>query len=307
MNILMIGAGGVGGYFGARLAAAGRKVTFVARGRHREAMESEGLFIESPRGDLHLRDVRVVASPADAGSADLVLVAVKLGDTAGVIEQLHPLTGSDTVFISLQNGVDAEAMLVEAFGRDRVMGGVARISAAIERPGHIRQVGRFSRIDIGELDGGRSDRLERITELMTVDGMDFTASGDIALAIWEKFVFLSTMSAATATSRSAIGRLRGNEESRRWIEELIGETARVARAGGIAIRDGFEAEVLANIDGVPAEMIASMAHDLNEGKPLELDWLSGAVVRLARVHGLDAPAHRHTVAALTPHKSGRTG
>ncbi|MEZ5824135.1 MAG: 2-dehydropantoate 2-reductase [Geminicoccaceae bacterium] len=305
MRVLMIGAGGVGGYFGARLAAAGRDVAFIARGQHREAMERDGLFIESPRGDLHLPSVRVHETIAEAGPHDLVLIAVKLQDTASVIDQLRPLAGDDTIFVSLQNGVDAENMLVETFGADRVMGGVARISAAIDRPGHVRQVGRFSRIDIGELDGSRSERLERITELMTVDGMDFTASADIRLAIWEKFVFLATMSAATAAARSAIGPLLEEPASRAWIEELIAEVASVARAGGIAIADGFEASVLANMDGLPREMIASMAHDLNAGKPLELDWLSGAVVRLAAAHVLDVPAHRHAVAVLAPHRTGK--
>ncbi|MCB1969124.1 MAG: 2-dehydropantoate 2-reductase [Geminicoccaceae bacterium] len=305
MHILMVGSGGVGGYFGARLQAAGRQVTFVARGGHLAAMRDHGLLIESPRGDLHLREVKVVDEPAGAGTADLVLIAVKLGDTAAVIESLPPCLGADTTIVSLQNGIDAEGMLIEAFGRNRVMGGVTHISAAIPSPGTVRQVGRFAKIQIGELDGSRSERLERLTKELTVDGMDFIATDSIALAIWEKFIFLATMSACTATSRCAIGLLLEQSESRAWIAELIAEAAAVARAENVEVKDGFEASVLANMEKLPRAMIASMAHDLDAGKPLELDWLSGAVVRLGLVHGIDTPAHRHAVAALAPHRAGR--
>ena len=306
MRILMVGAGGVGGYFGGRMLASGRDVTFVARGAHLQAIRDQGLHIESPRGDLVLEDVRAVSDPGSAGPMDLVLLAVKMGDLQSALEAIAPVVGDETTVVPLQNGVEAVGMAIETFGLARVLGGVVLISAAITAPGRIRQVGDFAKIQLGEPGGGRRERLEHVADALTVDGIEVVVSDDIERAIWEKFVILAAMSASTAASRSPIGVLRDDPECRAWLVELIGEVAAVARAEGIALDSGFEDAILARIDGLPGEIIASMAHDLRMGKPLELDWLSGAVVRLGRSHGQDTPAHRHVVAALRPHRAGGT-
>lgn len=305
MKLLMVGAGGVGGYFGARLVDAGRDVTFLARGTHLATMRQSGLLIESPRGDLNVLQIKAVEAVTDAGAPDLILLAVKLADTQAAIEAIKPAVRDSTVIASLQNGIDSETMLEEAFGRSRVLGGVARISATIKAPGVISHTSKgFASIELGELDGHQSARLAAIAEIMTAPGMEFVSSKDIRTAIWTKFVLLASLSAATTTSRVGIGRLREDPRSRAWITELIREVIAVAQAEGAAIDNSAAAATLALMDKMPPAMTASMTYDLLHNKPLELDWLSGAVSRLGDTHNIPTPAHRHAVGILSPHRLG---
>ncbi len=303
MKIVFVGAGGVGGYFGARLAAAGADVSLVARGPHLAAIRANGLKIESAQGDF-VQKIRAEADPAALGPADLVFLAVKLWDIEATTRQIAPLVGPDTNVVSLQNGVEAAGILRAAFGNERVLGGVAHIATTISAPGTIRHTGTLARITVGAF--GRADhpRALAFAELGKKAGIDVVASADIAKSIWEKFVFLTSFSAITAATRLPKGVLWKSEATRATVRRLIEETVALARAEGVALAPDQVDRTLGMFQSMPDGMKASMLHDLERGAKLELPWLSGAVVRLCARHGLDAPTHAALAGALAPHAEG---
>ena len=298
MHFIMVGAGGVGGYFGARLSAAGHDVAFVARGAHREAIEKHGLKIISPLGDLNISGLRAVADPVLLGVADVVFIAVKLGDLDAALAQLAPVVGPKTTVISLQNGVEAEERLIQAFGPARVAGGVAYIAAAIDAPGVIRHLGTNQRIQIGALPGGEGVPVADIVAALAGAGIDAEASADICLAIWQKFIFLVALSATTTLTGQPIGVIRAEAAGRALLADIMAEAVTVARLRGIAITETFVADRLAFVDTLPHAMSSSMAHDARAGRALELDWLSGAVVRMGQAAGVPTPVNNAVVAVL---------
>lgn len=304
MNIAIIGAGGVGGYFGGHLAASGSNVAFIARGRHLAAMRESGLRIESSLGNLHLPSVNATDDPKSAGTADLVIIAVKLWSTAEAIDSAAPLMGPDTAIMSLQNGVDAVDLLSARFGPERVLGGSAHIAAVIEAPGVIRHNGTLARITFGELDGRRTPRAEAFLAACRVAGIDANLSDDIQRAIWEKFVLLVGLSSLTALTRLPIGPVREDPDTRALLLEVMQEVAAVGRAKGAALADDAAQRQLGFLDKVPHDMVSSMLGDLRRGNPLELEWLAGAVVRLGTEHGVSTPANRFVYAALKLHAGG---
>jgi 2-dehydropantoate 2-reductase len=298
MKIVMMGSGGVGGYYGARLQQAGHEVAFVARGAHAEAMRKNGLRIRSELGDAQL-SVRVLEDPAQAGAADLVVIAVKLWDTEDAARAVARVPRAAVV--SLQNGVDKDEVLAVALGRDRVLGGVTHIGAVIAEPGVIAQTGKLQRITLGELDGSSTPRLQAIADAFRSAGVETVVSDDIRRVTWEKFVFLSALSGLTALTRKPIGEVRANPATRSLLLEALREAVAVARAEGAGLDDAFAQKLLQTIDSLPAGMLSSMAQDLLRGRRLELPWLSGAVVRRAEKHGLRVPAHQAIQAALILH------
>ena len=298
MKIVMMGSGGVGGYYGARLQQAGHEVAFVARGAHAEAMRKNGLRIRSELGDAQL-SVRVLEDPAQAGAADLVVIAVKLWDTEDAARAVARVPRAAVV--SLQNGVDKDEVLAGALGRDRVLGGVTHIGAVIAEPGVIAQTGKLQRITLGELDGSSTPRLQAIADAFRSAGVETVVSDDIRRVTWEKFVFLSALSGLTALTRKPIGEVRANPATRSLLLEALREAVAVARAEGAGLDDAFAQKLLQTIDSLPAGMLSSMAQDLLRGRRLELPWLSGAVVRRAEKHGLRVPAHQAIQAALILH------
>src|SRR5208337_4554109 len=228
MRIVIMGAGGLGGYFGARLAAAGNDVAFVARGAHLAAIKQIGLVVESARGDLHLRDVVATDDPASLAPADIVLFTVKLWDTETAAEAIKPLIRSRLVqpgtgLISLQNGVHKEAVLARILGPDAVIGGTAQIGVAIARPGVLAHVGTMARLTFGELDGKPSARTQAFYEACVAAGIDTELTDDINLKLWEKFVFLIAMAGATASMRSPLGPIRANQQTRAFLIDLMRE------------------------------------------------------------------------------------
>lgn len=297
----MMGSGGVGGYYGARFAQAGHQVTFVARGAHAQAIRERGLRIKSELGDVNLKAARVVDDPAQAGTADLVVVAVKLWDSEGAARAIAPAVGPATTVLSLQNGVDKDEVLARTVGAARVIGGTTHIGVSIAEPGVIAHAGRLQRVTVGELDGSRSPRIEAIASAFRAAGVDTTLSDDIRRVIWEKFVFLSAVSGMTALTRKPIGEVRGHPATRAMLLDALRETTAVARAEGAALEESFPDRQLELADTFPPGMLASMAHDLLRGRRLELPWLSGAVVQRAQKHHLDVPAHRAIYAALILH------
>jgi len=298
-------AGAVGGYFGARIAAAGHDVAFIARGGHRDAIRQNGLKIESALGDLHLNDVPVTDDPKQVGPVDVVLFAVKLWDTETAGEQTRPLVGSNTRVITLQNGVDSVERLVPILGEEPVVGGTTYVVATIARPGVIRHTGTNARIRCGRLDRHPDDVLTSYVEQIKAANIDITLSDHILLDIWKKFVLISGTSSITASTRQPLGVIRDDEDMRAFFYKLMQETIAVGRAGGVEFSPDFQAELDRSVAGSQPMMKASMANDLDAGNRLELDWLAGRVVGLGRRYGVPTPAQEAVYAILKPYRMGR--
>jgi 2-dehydropantoate 2-reductase len=304
MRITIMGSGGVGGYFGARLAQAGCDVTFVARGAHLAALQADGLRVHSPLGDIHIARPQVTDEPADAGSADLVLFGVKLWDTETAAARIRPLIGPQTAVISFQNGVVKDDLLRATLGDAAVAGGVCYIAATIAAPGVIRHTGTMQKLVFGEFDGLRSARLQAFAQACEAAGIGHELTDAIRRAQWEKFVFLVGLSATTTAARVPIGVIRSHPRSRALLHDLMDEVVQVARAEGVDLPADYAAQRLAFADGLPATMSASMHHDLQRGARLELPWLSGDVVARGLRLGVATPCNRAIVDLLTVHAEG---
>ncbi len=307
MKIAVFGTGGVGGYFGARLAAAGEDVHFIARGRPLDAIRSAGLKIRSPLGDVVIDPAQATDDAAAVGAADVVIVAVKLYDTEAAAEACKPLVGPESWVVSFQNGVTAADVLVPAFGRARVVGGSSSIAAQIESPGVIAQTGTLATIAFGEWDGRPTPRTEALYEACGKAGIDATLADDITGVIWSKFVFLAAFSGITSMLRLPAGPIRDDPGHRAMFRRALEETFAIAAAKGVALADDLVDQRMTFLDGLAPEMYASMYHDLMAGKRLELPWLSGAVVDLGRALGVDTPVHGEFLAALDPPIDGGAG
>jgi len=305
MKIAVMGAGGVGGYFGARLAQSGADVTFVARGAHGAAIRETGLKVFSPNGDVLVQPATATDDASRIGRVDVVMFCVHLWDVESGAAACRPLLGPDTAVISFQNGVDAEERIAATLGAGHAVGGVAAISALIEAPGVIRHTGKMAWLKYGELDGRRSPRIEAFDAACRKAGIEASVSSDITADIWRKFAFLSPMAGATAATRMPIGPILADPDTRRLFTDLIAETVAVGRARGARLEDGLEAKQLAFAEGLPAEMKASMLGDLERGNRLELPWLTGAVVRLGKELGVPTPVSEVVYAALKLHAEGR--
>lgn len=300
MKIAVYGAGGVGAYFGGRLAQAGADVHLIARGAHLEALESGGLEVQSVDGDFSV-DLPATSDPTAIGECDLVLFCVKSFDTRSAAEKLGPLLGEDTAVLSLQNGVDNEEHLAEEIGRDRVLGGVAYIFSTIGDPGVIEHTGGPARIVYGELDGTRSDRIERFDELCRrADGMEGVLSEGIWTELWNKYVFICAMSGTTAAIRLPIGAIRDVDESWELFVGMLEETQEVAMAEGVDVTDEVVDEWIEFARDLDPEMYSSLHYDMTNGKRMELDALQGTVVRKADEHDLDVPRSRTVYSILRP-------
>jgi len=306
MKIAMMGSGGVGGFLGGRLAHAGYDVSFIARGAHLAAMRESGLLIESAvHGDIRIPKVRATDDPASLGPVDLVILSVKLWDTESAIRQMKPILKSGAGALSLQNGVIKDDILRRELGEAPVMGGVCYVATTIARPGVILQTGSMQRVVVGEYDGHPSERARFLHEALLKAGVTAELSGDVRRAIWEKYAFLVGISATTTAMRTTIGPIRTNARTRAFLLEIFRETVAVGRALGIALPADFADACLARADGLPAEMTASMAHDLQRGNRLEVEWLSGGVVQLGAKAGVPTPANRAVWDVLALYAEGR--
>jgi 2-dehydropantoate 2-reductase len=304
MRIAVVGAGGVGGGFGAALAHAGADVTFIARGAHLAAMRSEGLKVQGGRGETHLVPTKATDDPAEVGPVDIVLFCVKLWDVESAGQHIKPMVGRATAVIPLQNGIDAPERLIPILGEKAVMGGVAQISASIIKPGVINQVGTFMRMIFGELDGSVTPRGKALLELCQKAGFDATLSEQITTELWMKFVLLAANAGMTAVTRQPIGKLRDDPDLRPLFVSACEETIAVARAEGIKLPPDALTKVLDFIGHAPPAMKASMALDLERGNRLELPWLNGKVVELGRKRGVPTPTHAMLYAVLKPYAMG---
>lgn len=303
MRIAILGSGGVGGYFGGRLAAGGAEVAFMARGAHLAALRTGGLRIESPQGNLHLPRVDATDDPAAVGPVDVVFFTVKLYDTEAAVRMLPPLIGPDTLVVPFQNGVDSVDVLSRAVGRDHVAGGTAYIAAVVAEPGLVRHT-TMGRLIFGALDGARSPLLEQLLEACRRGGFDATLSRHIDVDIWAKFVRLTVFSAMTAVTRCPVGPLLADPELSAMMRAALLESIAVARARGVPLPENTLDDIERATVALPPNARSSMLEDLERGRPLELPWLSGAIVRIAAEVGIDAPIHRFIATVLKPYVNG---
>jgi 2-dehydropantoate 2-reductase len=305
MKIAIMGAGGVGGYFGARLAATGQDVWFVARGAHLQAMRARGLQVHSANGDVLVKPCQATDAPAEVGPADLVMIAVKLWATEEALRDAAPMVGPNTALVSFQNGVEAIDRIGKAYGRGRTLGGVANIAAVIEQPGVIRHTGTMAGLTFGELDGSLSPRVQALAAACDKAGITHKASDDIQKAIWEKYVFLVAASSMTSLTRLPLGPIREDPDTRALLAQIMSEVAAVGRAKGVALDADLVDKLLLRLDGLPRVMVASMLGDLERGNRLELPWLAGGVVALGKENGVPTPANQFIYAALKLYANGR--
>ena len=299
MKIAIYGSGGVGGYFGARLAASGNEVHFLARGAHLRAMREQGLRVESALGNLQIK-VLAHERPEEIGAVDYVVFAVKLADVEGAAERLRPLLHERTLVLCFQNGVEAPETVARVIGAQHARIGVAYIASAIAAPGIVRQTGTMQRMQVGP---GAERYVAACKEaLINIEQVD-----DIDRARWEKFVFLAALSGVTTVARAPVGACRADPDLRASFEAAMTEAWRLGRKRGVKLADDFIGERMKFVEGLPAEMRTSMQHDLEAGKPLEAPWLCGAVARMSAQDGLEAPVNRTLYAALKPFLHGPAG
>jgi 2-dehydropantoate 2-reductase len=307
MRIAVMATGAVGGYFGARMAAAGHDVFFIARGANLAAIRANGLRIESVHGDLHLAKPNATDDPATVGPVDVVLFAVKLWDTEKAAEFSRPLLGADTRVVTLQNGVDSYERIAPIVGAARAIPGVTYVVTVIDRPGVIKQTSQFQSIVCGTPDGRPDAPLQAFVAAAKAAKIDITLSDNIERDRWYKFIFLTATSGATAVTRMPIGPILADPDTRAMFRNIMTETLAVGRAKGVSLDQAFIDQRMANIDStVPPEMKASMANDLDRGNRMELDWLAGQVSRLGKQYGVPTPINDTIYAALKLYRMGKS-
>lgn len=306
MRILIAGAGGVGGYLAAKLVAAGEDVALLARGMHLAAIRKNGLTLRDGDEVLTVHPVAASDDGADLGMADVVIYAVKGPDLAGAIEATRAACGNATLALPFLNGVEAHEVLAGTFGRDRTLIGVARIFAHIEAPGVVVKASPFATFTVGDFEGRQDTPPARaVIGCLRRARIETLECDDVRLDLWRKFVMLTATAGTTAGARADIGTVRETPELWALYRRLAEETLAVARARGVALGEDAVDQAVTMARAMPADVRASLAHDLAAGKPLESEWLMGAVARLARAAGVEAPANETVAALLAPWKNGR--
>jgi len=303
VKIAVMGTGAIGGYVGARLASVGAEVTFIARGPHLVAIRAGGLRVLSPLGNLHIDPASATDDPTKVGEVDVVLLGTKLYDVEVAARAISPLLGRSTAIVCLQNGVDAPEIVARLYGRERVVGGVVMINGEITGPGVIRH-NALNRLTLGELEGHSTARLEQLAALANAAGIETALSRDIRREIWLKFLVLAPMAALSAMTRVPLARIRAEDETWRLAEDGMREVVAVANSEEIGLTEEDVQRTLAFVRTMPATWKASLAVDLEQGRRLEVDWLSGTVCRLGQAAGIPTPFHRVALGVLKPHAGG---
>ena len=300
MRVAVFGTGGVGGYFGARLAKAGEDVTFIARGEHLRAIQTTGLKVDSVHGDFVIYPAKATHDVDEVGEADVVIVGVKAWQVPEAAHEMRPLVGSNTVVVPLQNGVDAVPQLVSKLGAERVIGGLCKIVSFVVGPGHIRHAGFTPSIVIGELDNRRTERITRIEQLFKQADLDVTIAPDIQVALWMKFLFIASFSGVGALANAPAGKLRTDPELRAQVLKAMQEIYALAHARDISLPPNAIETAMGAVDLLPVDATSSMHRDIAAGKPSELESQNGAIVRMARETGLTVPTHEFIYRTLRP-------
>ena len=304
MRIAVIGAGGTGGYFGGLLARGGQDVTFIARGAHLEALRTRGLTLESSLAGTFTVAVQATDNPREVGPVDLILFCVKTYDTDAAAESIRPLIRSDTILISLQNGIDNDERIAREAGHTSGVGAVAYVVSAIKAPGVVAQTAGPGRIILGELSGGTSQRTERLRDVLQSAGIAVEVHPDIRATLWQKFLFICAFSGITAVSRLPIGSILADPVSHELFRGTSKEVEGVARAGGIDLPADCVEQALTTAATTEPWARGSLYHDLAGGRRLELESLNGEVVRCGREHDIETPLNFAIYAALRPYVDG---
>jgi len=291
MKIAVIGAGGVGGYFGGKLTAAGHEVGFVARGAHLKALERDGLAVASVAGDFTVSPVRVTADPGEIGEVDAVLLAVKTWQLEAAAESAKPLVGKETAVITVQNGVEAPDQAARILGREAILPGIAKVIAFVEGPGRIRHAGGHGSLTFAEWDNQPSPRVERFREALQESGIVTVRPRDIWAELWAKFLFVAPLGGLGAVTDAPFGVLRERPGLRRLLEAAMTEVEQLAKAMGVHLPDDVVAKTMAFVDEQPADGTSSLHRDLRSGRPSELDAWTGAIVRLGAQTGTPTPVN----------------
>lgn len=304
MRIAIMGSGGVGAYVGSRLQAAGEDVVFIARGAHIAALQKEGLRIESPVHPLHLPSVNAVQEPSAVGPFDLIVFAVKLGDTETAARQLQPMIGPETRILTLQNGIDSVKIITTHVGAAKVRSGVIYVSAVIDRPGAIRSPGGLHMI-VADAAQGDPVMARFFNACDRATALDAKPSDDIEVTLWEKFIALTSLSGTTSLLRATIGQILAHSETRILQRQLIDEAVAVGSAAGKVNRNDLADEIMAKLSAMPFAFRSSMSEDLERGKPLELHWLSGRVHSLGQQYSVPTPGHSMVHRGLVLYENGK--
>ena len=300
MRFAIFGAGALGGYYGARLAEAGHEVAFIARGAHLDAIRKNGLKVFSPLGDTHLNDVVATNDPRDVGLVDVIVVAVKTWQIADAARAMQPMIKADTIVVPFLNGVEAPDELASIVGAEHVVGGLSKVFSLVEAPGVVRHFNPGAYVEIGELGGGLSERVEKLRAAFESAGSQANSSADIRTELWKKLLTVSSWAGLGALARSPMGVLRGMAETRALIDRAMDEGIAVGARRGHPITTAYKAELWKFYDAMPADATASMQRDLMAGKPSELDAWNGAIVRFGAETGVDTPVQTFTYHALLP-------
>jgi 2-dehydropantoate 2-reductase len=300
MRIAIFGAGGVGGYFGGRLAQSGEEVIFIARGAHLQAIRENGLQVDSLNGDFLIQPAQAHDDPKRVGEVDVVIVGVKAWQVPEAALAMRPMIGEGTFVVPLGNGVDAPSQLAAALGSDHVLGGMCQISAFIQGPGHIRHVGLDPYVAFGELDRRISERAENLRQAFARAGVNAEVPADIQISMWEKFLFIAAISGVGAVTRAPIGVQRSIPETRQLLEQAMQEIVAVARARKVMLPDDAVARRMAFVDSLAPSVTASMQRDIMDGRPSELGSQNGAVVRMGLEAGVPTPVNVFLYNSLLP-------
>jgi 2-dehydropantoate 2-reductase len=307
MKIAIFGTGGVGGYFGGRLAQAGEEVTFIARGEHLRAIQANGLKVDSILGNFVVNPARASDDPQAVGPVDAIITGVKAWQVSQAAQAMRPMVADRTVVLPLENGVEAPEQLAAVLGAEHVLGGMCQLSAFIAGPGHIRHVGIEPFVALGELDRRPSERSGRLLQAFQRAGVKATIPNDIQVAMWDKFLFIAAISGVGAVTRSPAGVFRRLPETRQMLIAAMEEVFAVARRRGVRLPDNTVEKRLAFIDQMAAGVTASMQRDIIEGRPSELESQNGAVVRMGRELGVLTPVHEFLYASLLPQEKRARG
>ncbi|MFQ5860759.1 MAG: 2-dehydropantoate 2-reductase [Dehalococcoidia bacterium] len=303
MRIAVMGSGGVGGYYGALLARAGNQVTFIARGAHLEAIRRNGIHIKSREGEFTVQ-APATDDPGQVEPVELVLFTVKTYHNAQAIPLLKPLVSGETAVLTLQNGVESYLELQQGLGPQCVLPGLTYVAAEVEAPGVIRQQGRMVAVIFGELSGEASPRTTRVLETFQQAGIDITLTSEVLKELWTKFIFIATLAGVTTACRTRLEVLLEHPETQRMLLDCAEEIAAVGRAKQVALDEDVVAKTVQRCESAARHLKASMHTDLEQGRPLELEALNGAVARMGSELGIPTPVNRLIYAMLTPYVQG---
>jgi 2-dehydropantoate 2-reductase len=300
MRVAIFGSGGVGGYFGGRLAVADNDVTFIARGEHLRALRSTGLRVDSIKGDFTVSPVRATDNPTQVNNVDVVILGVKAWQVVDAARAMRPMVRADTFVLPLENGVEAFEQLSALLGRKHVLGGLCKIVSYLVEPGHVRHAGFEPFVAFGEWDNHPSDRVEALRETFARAGVEAKVPPDIQAAVWNKFLFISGFSGVGAVTRAPAGVLRRLPQTRSLMERSMLEIDQVAEARGIRLPGDAVNQALASLDSLPENATSSMQRDIMAHRPSELESQNGAVVRLGREAGIETPVNSFIYDSLLP-------